>query len=741
MWLGYYSIAGIPGPLVCGHNGDGSWYPAGPYAAGQVVATSGDGGAVAWLLQHYATTTDPTQAAAIDAINSKYGSNDGGLDDYNIAEANGLGSEIDSMLAAGRQNAGPYKITIAGLVTSATGHFDVTYSATVKVHSAAGFAVPNLTVKLTSNNAKLSTASVRTNNNGQATFKYSVPLGPSGNFTITAASSAPVLIRYNYLGGSGAGKPQDVVGFGTRPVSMTAAGSVDPYVGNLTFIKYTAGDASKTPVAGAVYSVTDLTDGRQLGSITSQAVPISLGGANIQSCDVLQFTETKAPPGHYLAGPVTVTIPCTATSDYQIAVADPVTPTPGITTAANAVLARPDTVLSDSVTITGDDGEDGTDTASIVLVTPAPAGSSCASITAAQWGAGTTLATYTHQIDGSVNNGNGTFTITGSSAITYGMSITGCYGWKHHLILSPSGATADSAPTDSGENSLVMIPRLSTRASSTGLIQAGDYLTDTVTLADTHGQPATLVGEFDRTGPRASGRQTVCSNGPPDQWPNSVKVASIAAFTITGDGDHPVPGKYRSTTPACYSFGYTATVGMPAGQPPLTINLAPGDPSETAWAVMPTPTLATTANAGLTGTATVLSDRVTVSSNNAEDGTDTAALVGPVKADPAAQDCWGVTAAQWAAAGTIATYTHARSTGRSTTATARSPSPARRSAPPGQAATGGATTWCSPRPERSRTARQATRGRTPSSSHRRWPPRPAAPAPSRPRTTSPTPSR
>ena len=207
-------MPGISGSVVCGHNGDGSWYPDGPYSAGQVAATSGDGGAVAWLLDHYAATTDPTTAAAIDAINSRYGSNDGGLDDYNIAIGAGLGGTINTLLAGGRDNAGPYAVSITGLVTAATGHFNTTYTAAVHVRSASGSPITGKVVTLTGHGAHLFTSSVTTNRAGDASFQYSVPSSvPSPNFTIDAATTVPVLMRYSYLGPSAPHMPQDVVGF------------------------------------------------------------------------------------------------------------------------------------------------------------------------------------------------------------------------------------------------------------------------------------------------------------------------------------------------------------------------------------------------------------------------------------------------------------------------------------------------------------------------------------------------
>jgi len=637
-WIGFYEVPGISGSVVCGHNGDGSWYPDGPYSAGQVVATSGDGAAVAWLLDHYAATTDPATAAAIDAINSRYGSNDGGLDDYNIAIGAGLGGTISTLLADGRDSAGPYAISITGLVTAATGHFDTTYTAAVHVRSASGNPITGKVVTLAGHGAHLFTSSVTTNRAGDASFQYSVPSSvPSPNFTIDAATTVPVLMRYSYLGPSAPHMPQDVVGSSTRPVKTTAAGAVNPYLSNLTFIKYTAGDASKAPVAGAVFSVTDVTQGRALGSFTSKTVPVSLAGANVMAGDTLRFVETQAPPGHYSQGPVTVTIPATATSGYQVKIPNPLTPDPAVTTKVNAALAAITTVLADQVTISGNDGEDGTDTATLLGPLqpgttdggPRPSGtaaSACATITAQQWAAAPVVASYIVPVEGSVSGGNGTITVTGTSPATAGTG-PGCYGWRHHLALSPSGAIADSIPTDPGETTLVMYPAASTRI-NTWQATIGSYLTDTLTVAGTYGQPVRVTGHLQSADPERVGRVLECPLADSGAWSKAATVAIIPAFTVTGDGPHAVPGRYLTTQASCYTFTYQITVALDTDSPDpsarsIPINLPAGDPGESA--LISAPTITTSSSATMTSPATTITDQVRIQGLHLPAG-DTATL-------------------------------------------------------------------------------------------------------------------
>ncbi|MFL6163582.1 MAG: hypothetical protein ACJ74U_15340 [Jatrophihabitantaceae bacterium] len=627
VWIGFYQIPGLDGPLVCGHNGDGSWYPDGPYSSGQVVATFGDGAAVAWLLDQYASTTDPNTAAAIDAVNSRYGSNTGGLDDYNIAVASGLGSAISGLLADGRDFAGPYTVSITGLVTAATGEFDTTYTAAVHVRSAAGNAVAGQLVSLAGHGAHLFASAVRTNRGGDATFQYSVPSSvPSPNFTIDATTSVPVLIRYTYLGPSAPHMPQDVVGSGTRPVKVTAAGAVDPYLSAISFIKYTTGDAGKTPVAGAVFSVTDVTQGRLLGSITSQTVPVSLAGADIMAGDTLRFVETKAPPGHYSQGPVTVTIPANAQDNYQVQIPNPLTPTLQLSTQVPAALAGISTVLGDQVTISGEDGEDGTDTATLLgPIQPDIDATDCAAVTAEQWAAAPAVATYTLPVDGGSNAGNGSHIVTGTSIGDAGTG-PGCYGWRHHLVLVPSGATADSGPTDPGETSLVLAPSASTFLNTyTGPV--GSYLTDTLVLAGTHGRPVQVAGQLVRKPAIQFGRSMTCD---PllGAWTDATPVTPIRPFTVTGDGQHPVPGRYLATSNDCYSFNYQLQVILdPNSTDPtaaaIPLTLAAGDQAETAQ--ISAPTISTAVSATTTSPATTITDQIRLSGLHLPPG-DTAVL-------------------------------------------------------------------------------------------------------------------
>jgi LPXTG-motif cell wall-anchored protein len=503
----------------------------------------------------------------------------------------------------------------------------------VHVRSAAGNPVAGKTVTLAGHNAHLFTSTVTTGRTGDATFSYSVPSSVgSPNFSIDAATTVPVLLRYTYLGPVAPHMPQDVVGSSTRPVKTTAAGAVDPYLSNLTFIKYTTGDSGKTPVAGAVFSVTDLTQGRLLGSITSQATPVSLAGANIAAGDTLRFVETQAPPGHYSQGPVTVTIPATATAGYQVQIPNPATPTIALSTQVNAALASVSKVLADQVTVSGDDGEDGTDTATLLgpLQPDTSSGTTaaglCGAIPADQWAAAPVVGTYTLAVDGSVQGGNGTATVTGTSTTAAGTG-PGCYGWRHHLVLTPSGATADSGPADPGESMLVMYPSATTRASMLDA-STGSYLTDTVTLMGSYGQPVQVTGQVLTAQPQRIGRGMSCPLPVSGAWTSGDVVASIGPFTVTGDGPHPVPGRYLTTQALCYSFAYQASVILdPNAADPsaraIPLSLPAGQPGETA--LISPPAITTSSSATSTSPATTITDQIRIAGLQLPAG-DTAVL-------------------------------------------------------------------------------------------------------------------
>jgi len=113
------------------------------------------------------------------------------------------------------------------------------------------------------------------------------------------------------------------------------------------------------------------------------------------------------------------------------------------------------TVLSDDVTVAGDDGEPGVISATLYGPVAPPASMSCSDLTLAQWETG---ATQNFNVD---VTGNGSYTVTGPASTS-----AGCYGWSDTVTLTPSGATSSSSPTDPGESTSVTVPVYFIKASS-----------------------------------------------------------------------------------------------------------------------------------------------------------------------------------------------------------------------------------------------------------------------------------
>jgi len=138
-----------------------------------------------------------------------------------------------------------------------------------------------------------------------------------------------------------------------------------------------------------------------------------------------------------------------------VIVDDPPNPTSTVATQVTVDSGLPGTVLSDDVTISGDDGESGVISATLYGPVAPPASNSCSDLTLAQWEAG---ATQNFSVD---ITGNGTYTVTGPTATS-----AGCYGWSDTVTLTPSSTTSSSPPTDPGESTSITVPVYFIKASS-----------------------------------------------------------------------------------------------------------------------------------------------------------------------------------------------------------------------------------------------------------------------------------
>ena len=170
-----------------------------------------------------------------------------------------------------------------------------------------------------------------------------------------------------------------------------------------------------------------------------------------------ELVEVTAPPGYYVPTNkvTTFTIPSGATM-YNVIVTDPPMPTPALSSQVSAANLRPDTRLTDSVVVVGDDGESGFIQAVLYGPVTPPASMRCSDLTLAQWEAAATQI-ITVGIDG-----NGTYSVAGPSETG-----TGCYAWADSLTLDPSGASATSSPLEASEQTLVAVPVTFIKTSTT----------------------------------------------------------------------------------------------------------------------------------------------------------------------------------------------------------------------------------------------------------------------------------
>jgi hypothetical protein len=220
------------------------------------------------------------------------------------------------------------------------------------------------------------------------------------------------------------------------PASVVTPPPPPPVVNpSVYFIKASTTDPTDTPIAGAVFSLANASGTVLATGITSAAVPVEIdqlvtGG--MAEGSTYELIETAAPVGYYVpTNNVTpFTIPA-GVGSYEVVVDDPPNPTSTVATQVTVDSGLPGTVLSDDVTISGDDGESGVISATLYGPVTPPASNSCSDLTLAQWEAG---ATQSFSVD---ITGNGTYTVTGPTATS-----AGCYGWSDTVTLTPSSTTS-----------------------------------------------------------------------------------------------------------------------------------------------------------------------------------------------------------------------------------------------------------------------------------------------------------
>jgi hypothetical protein len=470
IWAGSYRLDSGLTPVYCIKAA--AYYPVGPYAPPVSVADSVNAERIGYLIDRYgASVNADTQAALAAEVGLRYDTANPNEKWNAITPAQR--TQADNFWAQAGQFAGPYQVSVSAPSGLRAGS---TYTADVRVYNGAGTGLPNQPVTIATSGINVPTSSSTTNASGHAYFSFSIDqAAPSGIFHITASTNAVQGVLTYQPTGSGYPSRQAVMGAAPALAlySPQLNGTYTP--GRPVAIeKVATGDPSHTPVAGAVFSVTD-SSASPVVTVTSGASPVSIGTLIVGS--TYNVTEVAAPPGYYIpVGGITYPFTVTAGSGTQIvAVSDPRAPSPTLTTSAKPVAAYPGTTSTDTVTISGNDNESGTLTGTLVGPV-APTGSVCSTAQSA-WASAPVVSSTSTSV-----TGNTTATLSVTTPNT-----PGCYAWNDTLSLSPSNVTVVSLASAPGEQFRVVTVPVTTMPVTT---TTQPFVT--VTTIHTHATPTTV---------------------------------------------------------------------------------------------------------------------------------------------------------------------------------------------------------------------------------------------------------
>jgi hypothetical protein len=390
-------------------------------------------------------------------------------------------ADAHAMLQAAEDRAGPYSVAVSWPDSDVEP--GEAYVATVSVTSANGTPVVGASVSIASAGASLTRTIVSTDRSGRAEVGFTIRPGTATTFSITASVQSWTEVDTYRSDGEQemlvAGAPSTQTGRHTGTVTRTRA---------VNLVKVAAGDATGRPVPGYVYEIDDAAGQVIRRPVVSGSSPAAAPIGDLRTGVVYRARELAVPTGATLYIPsksTTEFVVPPGTTPWTLVASDPVVPSPVVTTQVSAERAVVGGRLDDDVLVDGDDGEDGTITATLFGPVPPPASGACTDLDLAQFSAAPRRV-FTVAVDGRRNGGNGHYRVTGPL-----IEQPGCWGWAERLQLRPSGATAESAPTAPHESALVTRPAVVTRASA-DVAAAGSTLTDRVTVTGTNGFDATL---------------------------------------------------------------------------------------------------------------------------------------------------------------------------------------------------------------------------------------------------------
>ena len=295
--------------------------------------------------------------------------------------------------------------------------------------------------------------------------------------------------------------------------------------------------------------------------------------------------------------------------------------------------------LSDTVTVSGDDGEVGTITARLFGPAPAPKSGNCSELELSAYQAAPSIVVRA-PVHGAVSGGNGAITIDGPR-----ITAPGCYGWAETLTLTPSHVVVTSPPTAPHESALVTRPGVATTTSAQVALP-GTRLHDHVVITGLGAEQSSLTATL--YGPITASPRTGCRAIDSDAWRAAIAkdnlVVGSVDTTITGDVSLDL-GTVLVTRAGCYTWVETLT---PKGVGATPVRTAPGQTSESSEVVAPT--LGTAASPASVRVGHPLRDVVDVAGTGGVPAVITGRLLGPLS--PVDGACTGL---DWSTAPVAAT--------------------------------------------------------------------------------------
>lgn len=580
-------------------------------------------------------------------------------------------SDQNTLIDKAKTLAGPYTVTFSSLGSASTNQRGSYTTSYVHVDSVYGLAAPGVDVTLSSGTASFADATVTTNSNGDAAFKWMAPTSYTGTSVSITGTVKYVQSYYLYHNG----QTQDLVGQGPLKSAGTATTApLPPAYVPANIIKYATGDASKTPIAGAQFNIVDATTGTTLANITTKTTPVAI--SNVVPGHTLKVTETAAPPRFYLpANPVAYyTVP---SGGLAIQFADPQIQNVTVATVAGKVNPGPATgqQLTDTVTVRNNNGGSGSIASVVYGPAPLPASGQCSDVTLAQWNAAGHSSTITTSITpgsgGWDASGNGTVTVTGPIEIK-----PGCYGWG---VIPTIEGTQEALypPTSPNEQWAIKIdnPTVSTTATLGGATGSQPYIaggyvaSDSLTLSgnDSH-SGFTVASTFYGPVPVPT-TASDCSGVTSTQWSAAPKWTNTKAYTTTTATTTITLTGPTVSSVGCYGWKRVVTMSdtdlgivltsftdaaNPASIDPHEANLIVGPPVAIAATTAQVDGADPTAGITVGANGHDLSDTVRVTGDSTGEPIKiVTTLYGPVDPGQEATDCSGVTQFQWLNADTV----------------------------------------------------------------------------------------